>query len=151
VADAEQFDVIVHGRNCWCNMGAGIAKNIKRKFPEAFLAEKNPRVSNKKKLGAISTNDSGEVIVVNAGTQFNYSRNNGKNKFSYRALKKCMQQIKKRFSGKSIGMPRIGTGLGGAIGTKLLNLSPRRTPSVGVQTRQQRSTRDNTTWLLTPH
>ena len=32
------FDVIVHGANCQCTMGAGIAKAIKATFPEAYEA-----------------------------------------------------------------------------------------------------------------
>ena len=33
------FDVIVHGCNCQCVMGAGIALSIKNAFPEAFAAD----------------------------------------------------------------------------------------------------------------
>jgi O-acetyl-ADP-ribose deacetylase (regulator of RNase III) len=31
-----EFDLIVHGCNCFCTMGGGIAKGIKREFPEAY-------------------------------------------------------------------------------------------------------------------
>lgn len=34
-----RFDVIVHGCNCQCAMGAGIAKSIKETFPEAYKAD----------------------------------------------------------------------------------------------------------------
>ncbi|MGJ4995019.1 hypothetical protein ACQR0Z_11425 [Bradyrhizobium sp. HKCCYLS3077] len=33
------IDVIVHGCNCQCTMGAGIAKSIKDIFPEAYAAD----------------------------------------------------------------------------------------------------------------
>jgi O-acetyl-ADP-ribose deacetylase (regulator of RNase III) len=33
------FDVIVHGCNCQCAMGAGIALSIKNQFPEAYEAD----------------------------------------------------------------------------------------------------------------
>ena len=33
------FDVIIHGCNCFCTMGAGIAKAIKARFPEAYQAD----------------------------------------------------------------------------------------------------------------
>ena len=32
LALAGEFDVIVHGCNCYCTMGVGIAKTIKQKF-----------------------------------------------------------------------------------------------------------------------
>lgn len=35
LALAGQFDVIIHGCNCFCTMGAGIAKAIRQEFPEA--------------------------------------------------------------------------------------------------------------------
>src|SRR5262245_29107160 len=31
-----RFEVIIHGCNCQCEMGAGIAKVIKQTFPEAY-------------------------------------------------------------------------------------------------------------------
>ncbi len=34
-----EFDVIIHGCNCQCEMGAGIAKAIKSTFPEAYQAD----------------------------------------------------------------------------------------------------------------
>ena len=33
------FEVIAHGCNCMCTMGAGIAKTIKSEFPEAYQAD----------------------------------------------------------------------------------------------------------------
>jgi len=33
-----RFDVIVHGCNCQCAMGKGIALSIKQQFPEAYEA-----------------------------------------------------------------------------------------------------------------
>ena len=34
-----RFDVIVHGCNCQCAMGKGIALSIKEQFPEAYAAD----------------------------------------------------------------------------------------------------------------
>jgi O-acetyl-ADP-ribose deacetylase (regulator of RNase III) len=34
-----KFDVVIHGCNCSCTMGAGIAKSIKDQFPEAYQAD----------------------------------------------------------------------------------------------------------------
>ncbi len=42
-AKNETFDVIIHGCNCFCTMGAGIAKGIKTQFPEAYRADQRTR------------------------------------------------------------------------------------------------------------
>lgn len=39
VNQAEQFDVIVHGCNCFCTMNSGIAPQIRKNWPEAFAEE----------------------------------------------------------------------------------------------------------------
>ena len=39
MAEHGDFDVIVHGCNCFCTMGAGIALQIKHHFPEAYYAD----------------------------------------------------------------------------------------------------------------
>ena len=35
-----EFDVIVHGCNCECIMGGGIAKQIRQAFPTAYDADR---------------------------------------------------------------------------------------------------------------
>ena len=39
LARAGRFDVIVHGCNCFCAMGGGIARAIREEFPEAYAAD----------------------------------------------------------------------------------------------------------------
>jgi len=51
IALAGRFDVIIHGCNCFCTMGAGIAKLIRDNFPEAYQADLETVVGNKEKLG----------------------------------------------------------------------------------------------------
>lgn len=70
------FDVVVHGCNCQCAMGAGIAKSIKNHFPEAFAADQATERGNKNKLGTIShatvERDDCRFTVVNGYTQFHW-------------------------------------------------------------------------------
>ena len=54
LALAGKFDVIVHGCNCMCTMGAGIAKQIKQKFPEAYRVDCQTKKGDRSKLGTIS-------------------------------------------------------------------------------------------------
>ncbi len=50
-----RFDVIVHGCNCQCAMGKGIALSIKQQFPEAYDADLRTPKGERAKLGSIST------------------------------------------------------------------------------------------------
>ena len=106
----EQFDVIVHGCNCFSTMGAGVAKIIKEKYPLAFMVDRNSKLTPEEKLGKITYTTSTKQIIINAYTQFQWK---GKHNVDYNAIKSCMKMIKKRFSGTKIGMPKIGAGLAG--------------------------------------
>lgn len=110
-----EFDLIVHGCNCFCTMGAGIAKGIKSEFPEAFDADLSTPKGSKEKLGTCSfariEREGINLIVVNGYTQFDY-RGRGV-KVDYDAVRSCMKWIKDNFEGKRIGLPKIGAGLAG--------------------------------------
>nr|WKN39669.1 macro domain-containing protein [Tunicatimonas sp. TK19036] len=110
-----EFDVIVHGCNCQCVMGKGIAKTIKTRFPAAYQADLKTKKGDRDKLGTISfaTVDSAEqkLTIVNAYTQFDW-RGKG-SKVDYEAIKSCFTRIKDKFSGLRIGYPAIGAGLAG--------------------------------------
>lgn len=110
-----EFEVIVHGCNCFCAMGAGIAKAIKSEFPEAYAADLETQKGDKDKLGNFSiatvSRNGHEITIVNAYSQFDW-RGNG-NKADYEAIKSIFSLIKKKYSGKKIGYPLIGAGLAG--------------------------------------
>jgi O-acetyl-ADP-ribose deacetylase (regulator of RNase III) len=110
-----EFDVIVHGCNCQCTMGAGIAKTIKQRFPEAYAADRATPKADRSKLGTVSYAEierSGLAFtIVNAYTQFDW-RGAGV-KADYEAIASAMAEVKRRFSGKRIGYPLIGAGLAG--------------------------------------
>ena len=115
LALAGEFDVIVHGCNCHCQMGRGIALTIKEQLPEAYLADCQTTKSDKSKLGKISTAEikCGETqfTVVNAYTQFDWAGEGVK--ADYHAIRQVMKAIKVAFSGKKIAYPKIGAGLAG--------------------------------------
>ena len=109
------FDVIIHGCNCQCTMGAGIAKSIKAEFPEAFDADLATAKGSRDKLGSLSkaiVERSGrKLTVVNAYTQFHW-RGRG-TLTDYDAIRKVMRLIKIESTGQRIGYPKIGAGLAG--------------------------------------
>lgn len=113
LAEEHEFDVIIHGCNCLCNMGAGIAKTIKYKFPEAYQADLATPKGERSKLGTISYAkvmiDDFPLIIVNAYTQFDW-RGRGV-KANYDAIRDAFKNIKQEFYGQRIGYPAIGAGL----------------------------------------
>lgn len=111
LAKEGRFDVVVHGCNCFCVMGAGIALSIKRWFPQAYIADFKTMEGDEKKLGTYSStyDRKYKVTVVNAYTQYYY----GGRHVKYDAVRSVFKKIKSDFSGKRIGYPKIGAGLGG--------------------------------------
>jgi O-acetyl-ADP-ribose deacetylase (regulator of RNase III) len=110
-----KFDIIIHGCNCICTMGAGIAKAIKAEFPEAFKADQVTEKGDKSKLGsytqATTSRNGHSITVINAYTQFNYR---GKGiKADYDAIRNVFKELKSEYTGKRFGFPLIGAGLAG--------------------------------------
>lgn len=110
-----RFDLIAHGCNCFCTMGAGIAKAVKEVFPAAFQADEATQRGDLTKLGtcsfAVIALETSSLIVVNAYTQFDW-RGRGP-KVDYAAVRSCMGWIKQHYAGRRIGLPKIGAGLAG--------------------------------------
>lgn len=108
-----KFDVIIQGCNCFCTMGAGIAKTIKKVFPEAYQADLETENGDQSKLGTISWAavelEHSTLIIVNGYTQFNWK--GGGRKADYNAIRQVFKQVKQQFTGKRIGYPAIGAGL----------------------------------------
>lgn len=116
VRDAEEFELILHGCNCQCTMGKGIALQIKEKYPEAYEVDCRTKKGDRSKLGTISFTTNTTPIVVNCYTQFDYRpkyEDPATLYLDYNALKQALIMVKKTFSGKKIGMPRIGASLAG--------------------------------------
>jgi O-acetyl-ADP-ribose deacetylase (regulator of RNase III) len=117
-----EFDVIVHGCNCQCQMGKGIALSIKRLFPEAYAADQRTVKGNASKLGTITVaeieRNGRRFHVVNGYTQFHW-RGEG-NKADYAAIRDVMKAVKSQFPGKRIGYPKIGAGLAGGDWEQIL-------------------------------
>ena len=113
LALAGQLDVIVHGCNCQCQMGKGIALSIKQQFPEAFEADLRTPKGDPAKLGTISfamvERPPARFVVVNAYTQFHW-RGDGV-LADYDAIRSAFRSIKQQFGGRRIGYPMIGAGL----------------------------------------
>lgn len=118
LATSGEFDVIVHGCNCFHIMGAGIAKSIKTRFPEAYLADRRQSIKGDRgKLGTYTRANvlGGELTVINAYTQYSYGRGpNRESPVDYEAIGKVFALLRKELpKGSRVGIPRIGAGLAG--------------------------------------
>lgn len=107
------FDVIVHGCNCFCTMGAGIARVIQDEFPEAYAADLVTIKGDRNKLGDFSfatvKRGTCEITIVNGYTQFHFHGDSVL--VDYDSVRTLFAKIKKQYSGKRIGYPKIGAGL----------------------------------------
>jgi len=110
-----KFDVIIHGCNCFCSMGAGIARQIRETFPLAFQADFETESGDKNKLGSYSKAvvkiSQAPLTIVNGYTQYQYS--GAQMLADYDAIATLFSRVKMDFSGKKIGYPKIGAGLAG--------------------------------------
>lgn len=134
------FDVITHGCNCFCTMGAGIAVSMKyhfgvAKFPKEDLnhrgdfdklgtidwdtvwitQSKKVLTTRQKQLLSITNKyePMKELIVVNSYTQYSPSASAPPYNIplDYDALRMCFRKINYFFPKKHLGVPWIGAGL----------------------------------------
>lgn len=116
------FDVIVHGCNCFNTMGAGIAKTIKQTFPEAYRADLNTAKGSKSKLGTYTKAICNNVTIINAYTQHGYWGKNNPDLFEYNVFSKILKSLKTEFTGKRFGFPLIGCGLAGGNEDQIIGM-----------------------------
>ena len=113
LAKAGVLDVIIHGCNCQCRMGRGIALTIKQQFPEAHATDCQTEIGDRTKLGNFTAveidRDDFNFTIVNGYTQFHWQ---GEGVLAdYDAIRSVFRQVKHQFRGKRIGYPKIGAGL----------------------------------------
>lgn len=115
--EKDYVNVIVHGCNCFCIMGAGIAKTIKQKYPIVYKKDLETEKGSKSKLGTINyveiDRKTGPGIIINAYTQYEIGTPKHEIQMRYKAIESCFNEIYKKFPDKRIGIPKIGCGLAG--------------------------------------
>lgn len=115
----ETKGILVHGVNCQGKMGAGIALEVKRRYPQVYSAYldicENHGYLGEQLLGHVYfapiTN---ELVIANAFIQ-EYYGHDGKRHVSYDALDVCFSKINQYAlrTGLPVKCPRIGAGLAG--------------------------------------
>ena len=110
---ANEVDIIVHGCNCFNIMGAGVAKQIKEQFTDAYLADKETLPGDRNKLGCYTIGMAGRLVIINAYTQYHTASNHGEDVFEYNSFQTILDKLAARFGKYRIGLPMIGMGLAG--------------------------------------
>jgi O-acetyl-ADP-ribose deacetylase (regulator of RNase III) len=134
-----QFDAIGHGCNIKRNFGAGIAKEIKQRIPEAYQADLESNKPHKYNIPATYSSAKTDFgTVLNLYTQIHWGKSNIRvianekeigrqnNTFGkqssifididisrYYYIMFVLRKINKDFAGKKIGLPLIGCGYAG--------------------------------------
>ena len=110
--DIGDYQVLIHGCNCFNSMGKGIALSVKNKYPPASYADSKTMKGSHDKLGTYSHCVVDDLVIINAYTQYAYGRTG---KFvSYPAIRNIFKNLSKLVPvHNKIIMPRIGAGLGG--------------------------------------
>jgi O-acetyl-ADP-ribose deacetylase (regulator of RNase III) len=115
-----EFDIIVHGCNCWNVMGSGIAKQIRQAFPDAWSADKETLAGDRNKLGSYTLGIEGNLIIANAYTQYFTAKTAGEDVFEYLAFKSALDKLLMRFGNRNFGFPMIGMGLAGGNADRII-------------------------------
>lgn len=130
-----QFDIIVHGANCFNTMSSGIAGQISREHPEAAKADQFTKSGDRSKLGwctmAQTRGESPHTFtIVNAYTQYTFGRHG--DLFEYEAFKKFLKSFETFLRNDyvlvdanrkiKVGFPYIGCGLAGGDEGKIVEM-----------------------------
>ena len=125
-------NVIAHQCNCFCAMGAGIAPQIAKNFPEAEQADNMTESGDFSKLGTnsyayIMTPDGEQLLIANMYGQ--KAPSTTQRATDYKALRSCFEELRDYLFGIhtlsdriDIGLPLIGCGLGGGEWPKVLEI-----------------------------
>lgn len=130
-----QYDVLVHGCNCFHIFGRGFARELKFRFPCAYEADRNTEYGTFIKLGTYSRADTTymdinnverDLTIINAYTQFGYghfryhlladTRNpfqGSRVQLHYDKLYEVLQSLSQDFPVERFIIPAIGCGLAG--------------------------------------
>lgn len=111
-----KFDLIGHGANCQKTMGAGIAKEIKERIPEAYDIDRIDKRFSIAKLGCLTgVSLEQNFSVLNLYTQYDPGAN-----LDYEALTLCLRKVNMMYKNCHIGLPYIGAGIAGGDWNRIL-------------------------------
>ncbi len=108
LAQAGEFDYIIHCCNCFKTMGKGMALQIKEHCPEAYQADQATIKGDRRKLGTYTKGTSPHgYTVINLYGQFRYGNN--RRHLDYRFLAHGLQHFYQELKHNDELDARIGT------------------------------------------
>lgn len=125
LAEAGEFDYVIHGCNCQNAMHSGIAKTVHDKYPEAYAADMMTQKGDFDKLGHFTSayiparhaDNTLDFTIINAYTQAVYwDQGPGIINLDYDALHRVFKGIKLAFDLRGysrFAIPKIGAVRGG--------------------------------------
>ncbi|CDQ41864.1 macro domain-containing protein [Virgibacillus salexigens] len=122
--------VIAHQCNCFNTMGAGIAKQIKNKYPLAYVMDQQAPYSPMDRLGEVTFAfyDSPPLLIFNLYGQYSYGKgrhtdyNALSNSISkmMRTIQSMPEHVRQEFPFVKVGVPYgLGSGLAGGYWNKV--------------------------------
>jgi O-acetyl-ADP-ribose deacetylase (regulator of RNase III) len=111
LAEQGHFHVIVQGCNCFNTMGSGLANEIRERYPDAWQVDQETLSGDYNKLGNFTVMLGKRFNIVNAYTQYDFSR--GSDVFEYTAFQLILQKLAHQYPACNFGFPKIGCGLAG--------------------------------------
>ena len=126
--NGERAVVVCHQVNCMGVMGAGLAKQVKEKFPEVFRAYKSRCSALRHNPGGnlgyaqfCSVLDDAGYIVANIFGQLSYGT--GKRQTDYNAVRDGLSRVADAFPSGTVRIPyMMGCGLGGGDWNTILEI-----------------------------
>jgi len=123
LAEEGEFDIIVHGCNCFTTMGSGIARQIREQYPDAFRADYVTQRGDIMKLGTFTSAKVGDLLIVNAYTQYTFQSGEEFNDlFEYASFEVILKKLAHAYPDQRYGFPLIGQGLAGGDPTLINGL-----------------------------
>ena len=109
-------NVIAHCANAFCTMGSGVAKAIRAKYPEAYLADCMTTRGDRLKMGTVTRTVSQKDgrHIFNLYAQYNYGTET--RQVDYEMMYRSLQNLKqgmKTIKDPVLALPRLGSGLAG--------------------------------------
>ena len=126
-----QFDAVVHGCNCFCTMGSGIARQVREQYPSAYQADCKTVGGDIRKLGnytfTFAENDDQNIkhnfMIINAYTQYDFNRSGERNDvFEYTSFELILRKLAHNTENFRFGFPYIGMGLAGGDKIRIVAL-----------------------------
>ena len=97
--EKKEYDILIHGSNCFHTMSRGIASSIVNRYPEVYKADRQTPFGSSKKLGMYSYADTEYGRIINLYTQFGFS--NHIIQVDYDAIRSGFKSINDEYKGST--------------------------------------------------